>query len=451
MGEVYREHFGFVWTLLRRLGVAERDLEDVAHDVFVVVHRRLPQFERRSAVRTWIYAIAVRVAANYRRKRRDEPDPDGGHARSLVAPASTDPEAHALRSQAAALLDRLLARMDDKKRTVFVLAEIEGLKAPEIARIVGTNPRTVHSRLRAARTRFESDLARVRRSDEAAGLGSAQWVRDVATPARPPAGADERVWAALVVSVPGLATQGSVAAASIGGATGWLPTLKAVGLSVALGGATLGVVVVATAPLRDSAAGATAPAAAPSTAAAKRIAPAGSGAALRGHDAHLAGPHGEPGDGHVASKQAEAASGARADAVTPARGAGPTDTTLGATPPKPATADAASPASQTRQDDAADSPEPGPATEGAPADAFVRDVALLDEVRHALAQGDPATALARADAHALRFPDSRLRRERERTRVAALCALHRPDDAEAAARRAGVPVGCTAPDRDAGT
>ena len=50
--EIYRAHFGFVWAVLRRLGVPDRDLEDVAQDVFIVVHRRLPEFEGRASTRT---------------------------------------------------------------------------------------------------------------------------------------------------------------------------------------------------------------------------------------------------------------------------------------------------------------------------------------------------------------------------------------------------------------
>ena len=69
LAEVYRAHVGFVWRVLRRLGVEDAALEDVVHDVFLVVHRRLADFEGRSAVTTWLYGIARRVAADYRRRR----------------------------------------------------------------------------------------------------------------------------------------------------------------------------------------------------------------------------------------------------------------------------------------------------------------------------------------------------------------------------------------------
>src|SRR5262245_65871367 len=65
--EVYDEHFRFVWRSLRRLGVRESDVADAVQDVFVVVHRRLGDFEGRSKVTTWLYGICYRVAKDRRR------------------------------------------------------------------------------------------------------------------------------------------------------------------------------------------------------------------------------------------------------------------------------------------------------------------------------------------------------------------------------------------------
>src|SRR5687767_10181926 len=72
---VYAEHFRGIWRTLRRLGVTDAQLDDAAQDVFVVVHRRLAAFDGRS-LRGWLFAIAVRVASDYRRgvrRRRTMP------------------------------------------------------------------------------------------------------------------------------------------------------------------------------------------------------------------------------------------------------------------------------------------------------------------------------------------------------------------------------------------
>jgi len=67
---IYREHGRFVWLSLQRLGIQPSDLDDVAQDVFMIVHRRLDTFDRRARVSTWLFGICMRVAANYRRRRR---------------------------------------------------------------------------------------------------------------------------------------------------------------------------------------------------------------------------------------------------------------------------------------------------------------------------------------------------------------------------------------------
>src|SRR5262245_7511078 len=121
--EVFRAHAPLVWRALRRLGVREADVEDQCQEVFVVVHRRLGEFEGRSRLGTWIYGICLRVASDYRRRahvRREEPD--GG----VADERTSAPQLRAIeQAQARDLLDAALAELDDDKRAVFVLYEIE--------------------------------------------------------------------------------------------------------------------------------------------------------------------------------------------------------------------------------------------------------------------------------------------------------------------------------------
>ena len=70
VAELYRAHFGYVWQVLQKLGVEPVALEDATHDVFMVAHRRWRDFEGRSAARTWLFAVARRVAYRYRRADR---------------------------------------------------------------------------------------------------------------------------------------------------------------------------------------------------------------------------------------------------------------------------------------------------------------------------------------------------------------------------------------------
>jgi RNA polymerase sigma-70 factor (ECF subfamily) len=149
--ELFREHAPFVYRVLRRLGVAEDAVEDVCQEVFLAVHQGLAQFEGRSSPRTWIYTIALRRAANHVkrrvRERRREAEP------ALLEPASgVDPAAALDRQRACALLDALLSTLDEDKRQVFVLYELEELGMREVAEIVGCPLPTAYSRLHAARS-----------------------------------------------------------------------------------------------------------------------------------------------------------------------------------------------------------------------------------------------------------------------------------------------------------
>jgi RNA polymerase sigma-70 factor (ECF subfamily) len=162
---VYREHFRFVWRTVRRLGIEGALVDDVVQEVFVVVHRRLGDFEGRSAAKTWLYGIVRRVVADHRRTMRRKPlgtAADGEGLDGASAPEA-GPEASAEQAERVRLLHQLLSQLDEAKREVFILAELEGLTLAEIAEALGVNANTVASRLRAARREFEAALEEQRR------------------------------------------------------------------------------------------------------------------------------------------------------------------------------------------------------------------------------------------------------------------------------------------------
>jgi RNA polymerase sigma-70 factor (ECF subfamily) len=158
--ELYNEHVDFVWRSLRSLGVRDYALEDAVQDVFVVVHRRLGEFEHRSSLRTWIFGVAMRVAHDHRRREGRK----GGLAPldfELVDHAPS-PDERAVQAEALREVAALLEALDPEKRAIFVLAELEQWTAPEIAEALSINLNTVYSRIRAARRDFENAYARRR-------------------------------------------------------------------------------------------------------------------------------------------------------------------------------------------------------------------------------------------------------------------------------------------------
>lgn len=154
--EIYDQYFDFVWANLRRLGIPASHLDDAVQELFIVVHRRLGEFAGRSSLKTWLAGIAWRIASEYRRhesrKGGGEPLPD-----TLVAPGR-DPLGAAVHAEALRHLDALLDELDEDKRVVFVLAELEQMSVPEIAQALDVNLNTVYSRLRAARMTFNEML-----------------------------------------------------------------------------------------------------------------------------------------------------------------------------------------------------------------------------------------------------------------------------------------------------
>jgi RNA polymerase sigma-70 factor (ECF subfamily) len=149
MRTIFDEHARYVIRTLRHLGVAESDVDDVAQEVFVTVHRKLGEFEGRSKLRTWLYAICLRIASDHRRRAyvvreraTDSPPVDTGERTGQEPDTSLESRR---------FVQGLLAELDDDKRAVLVLYEIEGLTMREVAEVVGCPLQTAYSRLHAAR------------------------------------------------------------------------------------------------------------------------------------------------------------------------------------------------------------------------------------------------------------------------------------------------------------
>jgi RNA polymerase sigma-70 factor (ECF subfamily) len=169
--EVYDEHFRFVWRSLRRLGVPESDVADAVQDVFLVVHRRLCEFEGRSKVTTWLYGICYRVARDRRRlahvRRRSDDDGEIDQRPDERA----DVAAAAERRQGLELLDNILDEMPIEQRAVFTLFELDALGGDAIAEVLEIPLGTVYSRLRIAREQFRRSLSRMQARDRFRAAG----------------------------------------------------------------------------------------------------------------------------------------------------------------------------------------------------------------------------------------------------------------------------------------
>jgi RNA polymerase sigma-70 factor (ECF subfamily) len=146
---LFEAHAAFVLRLVQRMGVSASDAEDVAQEVFVIVHRRIGELRKHDSARSWLFGIARRVVANHLRKLRRRSAP--GTSERDPSPNAADPAEQLDAARDRARLDRALERLDEDKRNVFVLFELEGLEMREVAQIVGCPVNTAYSRLYAAR------------------------------------------------------------------------------------------------------------------------------------------------------------------------------------------------------------------------------------------------------------------------------------------------------------
>jgi len=159
LADLFKDHFEYMWHSLRRLGVNERDLEDVVHDVSVTINPRLGTYDPTRPLRPWLFAFACRAASDYRRQARhrvaltDDPE-------ALRDPAPAVDELVASREELD-LVARALDALDLDRRAVFILHEIDGVSIPDVARALEIPTNTAYSRLRLAREDFGAAVRRM--------------------------------------------------------------------------------------------------------------------------------------------------------------------------------------------------------------------------------------------------------------------------------------------------
>lgn len=169
--EVFRAHLPFVWRVLRSIGVPSADVEDICQEVFVVVHRKLPAFEPRASLSTWIYGISWNVWRDHKdRSYRRHEVPTAVLPEGLSAdrrPPLT-PGDWANHNEALEILSVILDGLDETKRTVFVLCDLEQVPMKDVVVMLNCPLQTGYTRLHAARDYVRAEWLR-RRGEESHG------------------------------------------------------------------------------------------------------------------------------------------------------------------------------------------------------------------------------------------------------------------------------------------
>ncbi len=162
---IFEAECAYVWTTLRRLGVAERDIEDVAHDTFVRVAAHLHEYDPARPLRPWLFVFALRMARDYRRLARHRHE-RVGEVESAATPMTEHPDELLRARDMHDLVMRGLEALDWDKRVVFVACELEERECGEVATVLGVSRNTAASRLRLARGIFTAAVRRLTAADQ---------------------------------------------------------------------------------------------------------------------------------------------------------------------------------------------------------------------------------------------------------------------------------------------
>lgn len=409
---LYRRCFGLVWWVVQGSGVPEAWIEDVVQDAFLIIHRRLPELDPSTPVRSWVIGIARNAAYSHRR---------GAARRQVRQSAVPEPERPSAVDSVVAYrqawdqVNCFLGQLDDEQREAFVLCDLEGVAPAEVAHALQISRNTVYSRRRLARSKLVDHFAERPRA-QLPGL-----LRSARRQGQPTPQHKRRTWAALATKLPLGAigsSAGTGAATGLGPATAagaWLTAGKAALASVTVAALTLGAIGVVGRSMAPSRADE------PSGAAQERTPPPTAASA--------------PGDPLDAD-----ASRPRSSPVAST----PSSTVASSTPPLATVTD---PAARSASGSPQPSPsatlpgprlDPGdaaPSLEGDAAPSLEGDVGLLRRASQQLERGRPAQALATLDHHARAYPESTLSGERLGLRVRALCASGSTTQAQALAAR----------------
>lgn len=158
--EVYAKYFDFVWAIAGRLGVDASALDDVVQEIFIAIHGSLHTLQQQQALKSWVYSVARRTVANHHRTLRAR----GGKGNTVLDDELESPQPTPFEvtqtNSGLEVLASLLVELDEPKREVFVLVELEEMTVPEVADALEIPVNTAYSRLRAARLAFEAAVAR---------------------------------------------------------------------------------------------------------------------------------------------------------------------------------------------------------------------------------------------------------------------------------------------------
>ena len=162
-GRGFRIEFEYVQRTLRRLGTDRSEIDDLAQEVFLVVHRRWSEYDQSRPLRPYLFGVAVRIALANQRKRAREV----AFGNIELSDDGPGPEEVLSTKQTRALVQAALKRIPLPRRTVLVMHELDRVPVTEVAATLSIPLFTVYSRLRKAREELKLETRRILNAGEA--------------------------------------------------------------------------------------------------------------------------------------------------------------------------------------------------------------------------------------------------------------------------------------------
>ena len=158
---IFESEYGYVRNSVVRLGIRQADVPDVVHDVFLLVHKKLPEFDPMRPLKPWLFGITYRVALGVKRRLgyRLERSEEDEIVKAHPSP-SASPEQNLSDRECRDALGWAMNLLDDDKRAVFVLHDLDGTAMPVVADSLEIPLNTAYSRLRLAREALRANLTR---------------------------------------------------------------------------------------------------------------------------------------------------------------------------------------------------------------------------------------------------------------------------------------------------
>jgi RNA polymerase sigma-70 factor (ECF subfamily) len=155
----FGQEFDYLCRTLRRLGVPEADVEDLGHEVFLVLQRRWEDYDPSRPLRPYLFGIAFRVASAHHRRRIREVPTD---ALEVEDPGAL-PDQSLQAKEARAIVLRALERLPLARRAVFIMHDLDEVPMRGVAAVLSIPTFTAYSRLRKARKEFEAAVGLIRK------------------------------------------------------------------------------------------------------------------------------------------------------------------------------------------------------------------------------------------------------------------------------------------------